>query len=230
MVLERTPLQEHLIESDIVKCELAVSKKKEEAIDSLRLKRLKPTRIHEEIKMGWEKKKIKMGSRCRDSAARYSNGSQKSRQSGRAKEKPLTEKKKNKQSQRKTVRKDRSRMQLGLNNNIPDRPARKPPDKAEKDSDKTWKAVTMEVEIGERIWAQKSKSSKDTSTSLHSTAYLITSPDYSGKQPGAVAIDKTTGERGGSSVLLAASNSQFCKLRKDTEKVHWEPPDRQNMR
>ena len=78
MVLERTPIQEHLLESDVVKCELAVSKKKEEAIESLRLIRSMPTRIQEEIKMGGEKKKIKIGSRCRDSAAQYSNGSPKS--------------------------------------------------------------------------------------------------------------------------------------------------------
>ena len=120
-------------------------------------------------------------------------------------------------------------MQLGLNDTL-DLPARKPPDKVEKDSVKTGKAVTMEVEIGERIWAQKSESSKDTSTLLNSTTYLLSSSDdESEKKPGAVAI-KTTGERGGRSVFLVTSKSQSCELREDTEKIHWEPPDRQNMR
>ena len=169
--------------------------------------------------MRLEKKKIKMGSRCRNSAARYSNSSSQSLQSRRAKEKPSTEKRWNTHTQRKTARRA-SRMQLGLNNTW-DRPGRKPPDKVGKDS---MKAVTMEEGRGERIWAQKSETSKDTSTLLNSTTYLLTSSDDNEKKPGLAAIDKTTVERGGSSFLLVK------KIEEDTEKIHWEPPDRQNMR
>ena len=43
MILERTPRLENLIDSAIVKCEIAVAKKKEEAIESLRLARTGPT-------------------------------------------------------------------------------------------------------------------------------------------------------------------------------------------
>ena len=50
MVLERTPLLEDLIETDMVKCELAVVKKKENAIEMLRLERLRPKRIHKSVK------------------------------------------------------------------------------------------------------------------------------------------------------------------------------------
>ena len=52
MILERTPRSEDLIEKDIVKCELAVVKKREKAIETLRLERLRPRRFIESIKTG----------------------------------------------------------------------------------------------------------------------------------------------------------------------------------
>ena len=82
--------------------------------------------------------------------------------------------------------------------------------------------------MGERIRANKSKSSKDTSTPLTSSTWKLNSSEDSGKKPEAIAINKTD-ERVGSSVLIVTSNSNDCKLREDTEKVHWEPPYGQNM-
>ena len=74
MILERTPAMENLIESAMIKCELAVSKKKSEAIETLRLERLGPTRINENSKMGtklkdseqWSKREaiVKKGSKA----------------------------------------------------------------------------------------------------------------------------------------------------------------------
>ena len=52
MILERTPRLEDLIENAIVKCELAVIKKKEKAIETLRLGRLRPRRFQESVKTG----------------------------------------------------------------------------------------------------------------------------------------------------------------------------------
>ena len=46
MILERIPVLGSLIDSAMVKCEIAVAKKKEDAIESLRLARLGPTRVH----------------------------------------------------------------------------------------------------------------------------------------------------------------------------------------
>ena len=87
----------------------------------------------------------------------------------------------------------------------------------------------MEVEMGERIRAHKSKSSKDTPTPLTSSStWKLNSSEDSGKKPEAIAINKTD-ERVRSSVLIVSSNSNDCKSREDTEKVHWEPPCGQNM-
>ena len=47
MILEKTPVLENLIESAMIKCEQAVFKKKNEAIESLRLERLRPSRINQ---------------------------------------------------------------------------------------------------------------------------------------------------------------------------------------
>ena len=52
MSLERTAQLDNLIDIAMVKCELGVSKKKEDAIESLRLRKLKPARVHEEIMLG----------------------------------------------------------------------------------------------------------------------------------------------------------------------------------
>ena len=230
MVLERTPLQENLIESDIAKCELAISKKKETAIESLRSLQLLPARIHKEIKMGSKKKtkKNKKGSRL-DSTVLYTNKIPKSQKEDKAKEKYSAKKTENKRSQRSTVWKYKGTMQRGVNYSS-DRPARKPPHKVEKDSVGTLEGVTMEVEMGERIRAHKSKSSKDTPTPLtsSSTWKLNSSEDSGKKKPEAIAINKTD-ERVRSSVLIVSSNSNDCKSREDTEKVHWEPPCGQNM-
>ena len=48
MILERTPVLDDLIDSAMVKCELAVEKKKQMAVESLRLGSLRPARINEQ--------------------------------------------------------------------------------------------------------------------------------------------------------------------------------------
>ena len=50
MIFERTPELEDLIEGAIVKCKLAVAKKKEAAIEELKLGRLRPNRFHKNMK------------------------------------------------------------------------------------------------------------------------------------------------------------------------------------
>ena len=51
MILERTPGLDGLIDSAMVKCEQSVAKKRDDAIDTLQLSRLRPARVHEEIKI-----------------------------------------------------------------------------------------------------------------------------------------------------------------------------------
>ena len=49
MIHERTPMVEDLIESAMVKCKMAVEKKKKAAIESLRLQSLRPVRIKQRV-------------------------------------------------------------------------------------------------------------------------------------------------------------------------------------
>ena len=114
-------------------------------------------------------------------------------------------------------------MQQRLTNTL-DRPARKPPDRVEKDSVEKREVATMEVKSGERIRAQKWKSSMGTSTSSKSITWMPTNSVNSRNKSATDDISKMTGERGSQSVLPVASYSQVSKLREDKEKVHWEPP------
>ena len=52
MILERTPVLDDLIDSAMMKCGISISKKKEEAIETLRLQKLRPVRVHEQINLG----------------------------------------------------------------------------------------------------------------------------------------------------------------------------------
>ena len=142
MVLERTPLLEDLIKSDLLKCEVTVAKKKENAVESLRLLRIKPTRIHEEIKKRQKERNI---------AARPSSKEMKVLKGKKGKENPLSKKKRCKQSQGKRIRKSGGTMQWSTRNCI-DLPPRKLPDNDVDGSLGTGKAVNMEVEEESVCW------------------------------------------------------------------------------
>ena len=208
MVLERTPLLEDLIESDLLKCELTVAKKRENAVESLQLLRIKPTRIHEEMKKRQKERNI---------AARPSSKEIKARKGEKGKEKPLTKKKRIKQSQGKRIRKSGSTLRGNLRNCL-DLPPRKPPDNDLDDSLGTGKAVNMEVERGERIMAQKSDKSQNTSTSLVTNTFLLK------KKTGVIAMNLRTGECRNGTLLRGEGHSQIRNLEDVTEKVKWEPP------
>ena len=95
MILERTPILDDLIDSAMLKCEKSVSKKKEDAIETLRLQRMRPARVHEQIKLK---------QRSRDPTEGTSMRGRTVQDSSRAKGKPLKRKKKKKrrkQSQQK---------------------------------------------------------------------------------------------------------------------------------
>ena len=76
----------------------------------------------------------------------------------------------------------------------------------------------MEVERGERIMAQKSDKSQDTSTSLVTNTFPLQ------KKTGAIAMNLRTGPCRNGSPLLLASNSLIKNLEDITKKVQWEPP------
>ena len=108
--------------------------------------------------------------------------------------------------------------------NCLDLPPRKPPDNDLDDSLGTDNAVNMEVERGERIMAQKSDKSQDTSTSLVINTFLLQ------KKTGAIAMNLRTGHCRDGSLLLGAGNSQIKNLEDVTEKVQWEPPFVRNLK
>ena len=62
MILERTPGLDGLIDSAMVKCEQSVAKKRDDAIDTLQLSRLRPARVHEEIKV--EENRLELDTRA----------------------------------------------------------------------------------------------------------------------------------------------------------------------
>ena len=113
---------------------------------------------------------------------------------------------------------------------VPDPPSGKQTDSGENARMEKGKAVTMNVDNEERISAHKSKASNDTLTSTSSNVHLLNNTDTRKENPKAVAFDLKTGNSGGSPLLiLLTDNSQVHELRKDGERIHWEPPFQQNM-
>ena len=76
MVLERIPDPEDLIERDIVKCEMAVARRKRDAIENLRLGRQRPYSILFQDGMGYKTEKdSEQGKSVEGTVAPKSNGS-----------------------------------------------------------------------------------------------------------------------------------------------------------
>ena len=213
MVLERTPSLEDLIASDMLKCELTVAKKKENAVKSLQALRRKPTRIHEEMK-GTQKEK--------DFAARPTSKIIKSRKCEKGKEKPPARKKSG-QFQEKGIRESGGTRLWNMRNCLVVSP-RKPPDNALNDIPGTGKVVNMWVERGERTMAQKLDKSQNTSTSLVTNTVLLKEKAASSE------MDWRTGECRNGSLLQGSGNSQIKTLEDVTEKVQWEPPSVRNLK
>ena len=131
-------------------------------MEKLRILRLGPSRIHEEIKKG---------SSFKYSAAQAIGGRSTSPKGGCAKELPLVEKRKI-VSEGKPCRKPGDEMQFKVIN-VPDPPSGKQPDSGVFASMESGKAVTMNIENEERISAHKSNASNDTSTSTWSNVHLL---------------------------------------------------------
>ena len=215
MVLERTPLLEDLIESDLIKCELTVAKKKENAVESLRGKIIKPTRIHEEIKKQQNE---------RNNSARRSGKKIKARRSGKGNQKPLTKKKISCQSQGERIRKSEGTMRWNMRNCL-DLPPRKPPDNGLDDTLGTGKAVNMEVERGEHKWPPDPPDPPKLRSSTHpadSDVVVVFEEHPLAKINLTNSQTVSTPTTAQPRVLNHAMLSDFTK---DPAAMHWEPPD-----
>ena len=182
------------------------TKKREDAVESLQQLRIKPTRVHEEMKKRQKERNI---------AARPIRNQIKAQKGEQGKEKPHTKKKRRKQSAGQRIRKSGNTMRGNMRTFL-EPPSRKPPDNDLDDSLGRDKAVNMEVERGERIVALESDKSQDTSTSLATNTFLLQ------KKTGGIAMNRKTGACRNVSLQPGAGNS---KIKEDvTKKVQWEPP------
>ena len=209
MVLERTPVLEDLIETSIVKSELAVAKKKEIAIENLRLERLRPRRIY---------KSVNTGSNCNvvPQTAVEGLSVKVSRLQDRAK------------GGRKWLKEKKPKMpqEKGA---CPLNPSNwEPPGDIRHTGASTQKTVAlpMEVENEERILALNSKISHNPSTSSSGKLGKFKRTSLNDKKNVEIGImDKKTGVFRNTSTLVVSSPRDYTE-RKDIEKVHWEPPGR----
>ena len=228
MILERTPVLADLIDSVMVKCELSVSQKKDDANETLRSQKLKPERVHEEIKR-WNRSWELPGTTCMRGPSiqdrRHAQG------------KPLSkkEKKRRRQSQREGIKAWGHGRQLE-----PDRGADpsslnpKPPWEGKgKIIGRRW-GVNKEREKEERILTPKLNTRQDPSTSVVKDTSLLVSSDSSEKKEGTRAMDQTTTKLniGGCPYKPNSRQSECAQVGMDveyTERIHWEPPCGQNL-
>ena len=99
MILERTPGLDGLIDSAMVKCEQSVAKKRDDAIDTLQLSRLRPARVHEEIKI--EENRLELDTRaCMKESTIQENDDYQGKPLWKKKEKGQSKRKENKTSGR----------------------------------------------------------------------------------------------------------------------------------
>ena len=222
MILERTPVLGDLIETAMVKCEMAVEKKKKDAIECLRLERVRPTRIHKEGRRGLKCKNLGQASMNASPMGEKDHESTK----------PLKKKNKGNLSQDTRVRLDGNRIQSKAviipPDPLPSNP--KPPWEEMKGSLDTMGHVTMEWETEERILAPKSNTSQNTSTFVVPGGSLLNISDNIKKkelEPSTPGQNSVTFHMG--PTFVRASSSQDAKERKSTERVHWEPPCKLTM-
>ena len=224
MILERTPVLGDLIETAMVKCEMAVEKKMGDAIESLRLERVRPARIHEEGRRGLKCKNLEQVSK---NVSVIQEKNDKSR-------KPLKKnKKKGNLSHEKRVRADGSRIQSKVviipPDPLPSNP--KQPWEEMKESLDIIGSATMNWETEERILAPKSNTSQNSSTSLVPAESLLDiSENIEKNQPEPRTLDPSSVNSHTGPTFVWASSSQVGKESKDNERVHWEPPSKLTKR
>ena len=226
MILERTPILDDLLDAAIVRCELSVSKKKQDAVETLRLLRVRPARVHEEMRVEQRSRGLPGQTSMRGPTSQKTSQAQGIRR---------TKKKKKRHPQRKGLKgiKTQERLRRLEANKIPDPPD--PPYRVSKlpedDTDESLgsvEAVNMNGEMEERTLTQKLNTSQSSSTSVVSP-FLPKSSENSMKKIGAGDMDKgsenqeTEGCRNRPQLLLADS-SQIGMAEIQTGKVHWEPP------
>ena len=212
MILERTPVLDDLIDSDMLKCELSVSKKKDDAIETLWLQSLKPERIHEEIKLG---------QRSQIHTDRAYMRRQTIQQTSQAEDKPLKKKKRRRQTQRE-----------GINAYgrcaDPSQPTPKPPEKGKDENFERREGPNMIGEKEERILTPKLNTSQDSSTSLVSDTSLLASAERSRKEVGPATMGQgaTNQKIGGCRNRPHQLQADSAQVGKEgaTKRVHWEPP------
>ena len=166
MILERTPKLEDLIEGAIVKCRLAIAKKKEAAIEELKLGSLRPNRFHKNIKKG-NCKDLEDPS-IRESSITGSPVEEVKKDNSRILKKKKKKKKVN-LSDGKWIRSKGGTIQSYTeesSNSLPLKP--KPPEKCLSEL----RSVSMEWENEERILAPKTGTSQNPSTSEVPGAFL----------------------------------------------------------
>ena len=225
MILERTPILDDLIDSAMVKCEIAISKKRDDAIESLRLNKLRPVRVHGEIS-GRQSNTTRIVRDC--------TRGPKNHQGINSDSKPSIKKKRKKQSPRE-VKTNGCTSHLKANE-IPDRLPLKQKLPDEDDDWRLGKSTVGDVEgvSEERILTTKSNKSQNPSTSVTDTV-LLTSRASRNERPitGAAENEATKHKNGGVSArshLLLVDSSQIGNEVKDAEKVIWEPPDGLNLK
>ena len=224
MILERTPSLENLIESAMVKCELAASEKKDEAIETLRLERLRPTRII---------KNRNWGTKIKDSG-QYSK-----RGVIGWKGTKVSRKFRGKKRKTKILPKGGGKIQSGdevawkpVNIQKPQPLNPKPPWEDKKDnveSPRLESGVMMDwdCEAEERILANKLNTSRNPSTFVCSESVSITSNSLENKETKSWKLNKDL--KSHTDYKIQLDSYKIGSEGKDTEKVHWQPPCAQNM-
>ena len=219
MVLERTPLLEDLIETAMVKCELAVSKKKEIAIENLRLGRLRPDRIHKNKKKGPDCENLQY-SPMKRSSKRWSAPKKVDAKSSKCLKK--MKKKRENLFNRKGICPKGGTMQLGKEITSETPPLNPEPPEAWKNKSAP---VTIDWRDEERILASKSNTSQNTSTSSVPRVFPRDSfEDIRKKVRGRTIINKKSGASLPSPTLVDASTSHLSTEREEMEKIPWDPP------
>ena len=231
MILERIPVLGSLIYSAMVKCEIAVSKKKEDAIESLRLARFGPTRVHRVFRARpnceHDVKFSGQGSMMQelvDFKIKKSIGKEK-------KKKSMEKKSKRNLTPMKSIKSTESGIQCASSlkgRPNPSPPSAKPtvdpfplhpkpPDEVNI-KDMNMGVATMEWETEDRILALKSNTSQNSSTSVVGNVLLHTDSDWRREPQGQSMDQKHT------SAYVWVSSSQVDKVGEETARAHWEPP------
>ena len=162
---------DNLIDSAMVKCELSVLKKRENAIDTLRLRELRPDRVNEEIEVGESNL---------DSAARTCMRGPTAKQVFKFHGKPFINKKTRKQSYTRGTR-TLERMRELKKKRPPEPPwfnIKPPPGDVNGEShESSLIGLKIEGENEERLLTPKTNTSQNSSTSAITNRFLLPRPN-----------------------------------------------------